>query len=109
MANWYILLWSLVLLLQYDQVVWQNNANWNIKKYIFMPKEVLSEKLKSLIMTLLVEGCSEQLVASIFKISQTPVYKNKVKQQTLAATKIQTGRVKKKLSPLIISFRCHLL
>ena len=61
-----------------------------------MPKElkrkVLSEEKKGSVLALLAEGYSERQVASILKISKTAVHKNKVKQQTLRTTKLQTGR-----------------
>ena len=63
-----------------------------------MPKElkrkVLSEEKKGSILVLLAEG----YIASILKISKTAVHKNKVKQQTLGTTKLQTGRGRKRLS-----------
>ena len=66
-----------------------------------MPKElkrnVLSEEKKGSILDLLAEGYSERQVASILKISKTAVHKNKVKQQTLGTTKLQTGRGRKRL------------
>ena len=67
-----------------------------------MPKElkrkVLSEEKKASILALLAEGYSERKVASILKISKTAVHNNKVKQQTLGTTKLQTGRGRNRVS-----------
>ena len=79
-----------------------------------MPKRLkiifFSEEEKGSILALLVEGYSERRVASILKISKTAVHKNKVKQQTLRTTKLQTGRGRND-SPLpgmtANSFECH--
>ena len=64
-----------------------------------MPKEfkrkVLSEEKKGSILVLLAEGYSERQVASILKMSKTAVHKNKVEQQRLGTTKLQTGRGRK--------------
>jgi ATP/maltotriose-dependent transcriptional regulator MalT len=64
-----------------------------------MPKElkrnVLSERNKGSNLALLAEGYSECQVASILTISKTAVHKEKVKQQTLGTTKLQTGRGRK--------------
>lgn len=65
-----------------------------------MPKElkrkVLSAEKKCSILALLAEGYNERQVASIHK--KMAVHKNKVKQQTLGTTKLQTGRGRKRLS-----------
>ena len=67
-----------------------------------MPKEfkrkVLSEEKKGSILDVLAEGYSERQVASILKMSKTAVHKNKVEQQRLGTTKLQTGRGRKPLS-----------
>ena len=62
-----------------------------------LKRKVLSEEKKGSILALLAEGYSECRVASILKISKTAVHKNKVKQQTLGSTKLQTGRGQKRL------------
>ncbi|XP_073405552.1 microtubule-associated serine/threonine-protein kinase 3-like isoform X2 [Dendrobates tinctorius] len=71
-------------------------------KLLTMPKElkrkVLSEEKKGSIVALLAKGYSERHVASILKISKTAVHYNKVKQNTLGTTKLQTGRGRKRLS-----------
>uniref|UniRef100_A0AAY5KAR6 Transposase Tc1-like domain-containing protein n=1 Tax=Esox lucius TaxID=8010 RepID=A0AAY5KAR6_ESOLU len=63
-----------------------------------LKRKALSEEKKGSILALLAEGFSERQVASILKISKTAVHKNKVKQQTLGTTKLQTGRGRKRLS-----------
>uniref|UniRef100_A0AAY5L5H5 Tc1-like transposase DDE domain-containing protein n=1 Tax=Esox lucius TaxID=8010 RepID=A0AAY5L5H5_ESOLU len=63
-----------------------------------LKRKALSEEKKGSILALLAEGCSERQVASILKISKTAVHKNKVKQQTLGTTELQTGRGRKRLS-----------